>query len=875
MSNYKIIKVILFLILFVFQKGCANANTIDIDTFYELMNSVLNNGYVYNLTNDLDSNESIGNHFFNYNINFDGNHYSIDGQNTYGGFILSRDNTFSEIEIKNCQGQLYNNSNFAGAIFNSGGQTAIIESDFNENFVSSGSVNYGVAGAVYNLNGGAMIIQNSNFNNNHATGAGSYGGAVANGYNDNGTAEMTINNNNFSNNYAEAEVFSGGGALYNNGIINIDNSSFGQNHIDAIAGERNQPFLYGGAINNNEQMTIKNTSFNGNYLDGGDNSISFGGAIYNNGRLEISSSSFNGNRIDSNAYGDGGAIYNNTNATLTIKDSILENNEISSSLFLGEGGAIYNGGTLTLEGTTLKDNKDKTDELNDIYNNTTAVLNFSGTGTNSVLSGIKGAGTINKTDSGILNLGGENSNFNGTFSFNQGTLNLLADSSYFQATDTNFGNDINFNMANGQINDLNFGNLNLAGTTNIFADMNFNNNTMDRINANSISGSGDLFVRGLHFEGTPEGERIFIPFADDVLKDSVSYTPSTIGTPIYNYQVSYNSSNGDFELFRQGFNGAILASEVAAQLGGYLTQIDTYKNIFANLDMVMISPPEIQTAFSRLNKTAYADKNFTFSPFVMPEQRTGIWFKPYSTFETVGLKNGPRVSNVSYGSMVGVESGLKKMENGWYALYGGYVSYNGSHQAYQGNSIYNNGGLLGLDAVFYKGKFFTAWTANVGATSSESSTEFGRDNFAMLNTGIAQMSGYNFETFKRKLIIQPAILASYSFINTFDYTTKSNVKINTRPLNAIQIEPRIKLIGNFKNFVQPYIAVSVVWNIIDSAKFKANDVYLPDLAIKPFVQYGAGIQKRWGDRVTGFFETMIRNGGRNGVALQFGLRISI
>ena len=177
--------------------------------------------------------------------------------------------------------------------------------------------------------------------------------------------------------------------------------------------------------------------------------------------------------------------------------------------------------------------------------------------------------------------------------------------------------------------------------------------------------------------------------------------------------------------------------------------------------------------------------------------------------------------------------------------------------------------------MFYKGKFFTAWTANVGATSSESATEFGRDNFAMLNTGIAQMSGYNFETFKRKLIIQPAILASYSFINTFDYTTKSNVKINTRPLNAIQIEPRIKLIGNFKNFVQPYIAVSVVWNIIDSAKFKANDVYLPDLSIKPFVQYGTGIQKRWGDRVTGFFETMIRNGGRNGVALQFGLRISI
>ena len=67
----------------------------------------------------------------------------------------------------------------------------------------------------------------------------------------------------------------------------------------------------------------------------------------------------------------------------------------------------------------------------------------------------------------------------------------------------------------------------------------------------------------------------------------------------------------------------------------------------------------------------------------------------------------------------------------------------------------------------------------------------------------------------------------------------------------------------------------MVWNIIDHAKFQADDVYLPNLAIKPFVQYGAGVQKRWGDRVTGFAEAMIRNGGRNGIALQFGFRISI
>ena len=145
----------------------------------------------------------------------------------------------------------------------------------------------------------------------------------------------------------------------------------------------------------------------------------------------------------------------------------------------------------------------------------------------------------------------------------------------------------------------------------------------------------------------------------------------------------------------------------------------------------------------------------------------------------------------------------------------------------------------------------------------------------MLNTGIAQKSGYNFEVFERKMIIQPSIMTSYSFINTFNYTTASNVNINTEPLHALHIEPGIKIIGNFKNYLQPYLSVSMAWNIIDHARFQANDIYLTDLSVKPYVQYGVGVQKRWGERITGFLEGMIRNGGRNGIALLFGLRISL
>lgn len=47
---------------------------------------------------------------------------------------------------------------------------------------------------------------------------------------------------------------------------------------------------------------------------------------------------------------------------------------------------------------------------------------------------------------------------------------------------------------------------------------------------------------------------------------------------------------------------------------------------------------------------------------------------------------------------------------------------------------------------------------------------------------------------------------------------------------------------------------------------------MPQIGIDPYVQYGIGLQKRIGDRFTGFCQAMIRNGGRNGIALSFGFK---
>lgn len=856
-----------------FLYGCAvSAQNINVDNFDELITSTPASGDTITFTRNLDADSTIGNLFANLDINFEGNNYSILGNDQFGGFVLNQDTNFHQVGIRNCQGQSYGSSKFAGAIYNNGGQTDIQDSIFSENFTDAGGFNFSVGGAIYNLNDGSIDINNSQFINNYTYGGSSYGGAIANGYNSGTETIMHINNSVFNDNHSYGSVTPYGGAIYNNSQIFISNSSLEGNYAEGEDGI----FGYGGALYNLDYMNISNSTIKDNYAKGGENALTFGGAIFNDKTLIIDNSQISGNHTDTPFFAAGGAIFNSANATAEIKNSTIENNYISTSAQNGNGGAIYNAGVLTVENTTFKNNTDHTGELNDIYNDTTGTINFDGNGTTTILSGIAGRGNITKDGNGSLNLGGKNENFTGNFTLAKGNLNLLAGGSYFNAQNTRFDNGVNFNMQNNEIDSVNFGDLTLSGTSNVQADVNLNNNTMDRINANSVSGTGDIHVSSLLFHGEElRGNNVSIPFADSVLKNHVTYTPQEVETPIFNYNSSYDSGNGHFNLTRGGLNSSTFVPGVAAQLAGYLTQIDTYKNVFANLDMVMITPPDYAKSYHNNNRIANASSQFSFSPLTMPENRNGIWFKPYSTFERVGLKNGPSVSNVSYGSMFGGESGVERIKHGWSRIYGAYLSYNGSHQAFQGNSIYNNGGLVGADAVFYKGNFFTAWTANVGANSAEASTKFGRDNFAMLNTGIAEKTGYNFELLERKLIVQPSLLMSYSFINTFNYTTQSGVHMDSDPLHAIHIEPEIKLIGNFKNYLQPYISVSMVWNIMDQTHFKANDVYLPDLSVKPFVQYGVGIQKRWGERITGFLEGMIRNGGRNGIALMFGVRISL
>ena len=315
------------------------------------------------------------------------------------------------------------------------------------------------------------------------------------------------------------------------------------------------------------------------------------------------------------------------------------------------------------------------------------------------------------------------------------------------------------------------------------------------------------------------------------------------------------------------FNPAIVSSAVGAQLGGYLTQLNAYNQAFHNMDTYMLMTKSQRKAMKMASKMACSA-----CAVGNPHKGASMWSNPYTSFEKVNLDGGPKVSNFGYGMFFGGESDLQDLGNGWDGVFGAYVGYNGSHQSYDGVNIYQNGGTLGLVGMAYKDNFFTGLTVNAGANAAQATSVFGAEDFSMLMAGIASKTGYNFEFKDGKVILQPSMLMSYTMVNTFDYKNAAGVTVYSDALHALQIEPGLRVIGNLKDGWQPYAGISMVWNIMDKTQMTANDVSLPSLSVKPYVRYGVGVRKAWGEKLSGFFQTFITNGGRNGVGLQLGFR---
>ena len=743
----------------------------------------------------------------------------------------------------------------------------------------------------------------------------------------------------FLNNHVSAkdrDIYIGsafGGAIFNRGRIDsITNSHFQNNYAEAERGD-----AFGGAIYNNTRNglspniievsgigKIQNTSFIENYAKSQSGKAQ-GGAIWSNRDLNIvadnGESLFSGNYVQNGDKKDQQAIFvtNSTTTEYGYYNSekpyrcYYQNEPHKTTVTLNSinNGKIIFNDKITGETTKTPINKyyEKWNPhyVDDDYNDTDTPTEVS------VTPELK----ITGDSSSIVQLNNNIENLD--ISLSGTNLHLGARDNVLD------GNNIDLqsgtlSMVNNQVGVAALNNVTLSGNTNFVADVDLANEQMDRITANNYNTQQgiNLNVVGMNLLSDATKDVTEIYFAQPGLKNNVvngmpktgeynlpSSAQTTFYTPIYKYNAIYDNRNdGGYFMFTKGdkiltanggggttitptgnpsdaFNPSVLAPSVASQAGANATMNQTFNYAFQNADNFMTIPYLERVAIKTANRyalspTGDATDVGTFSPlFDANAETSSAWVKPYASFENIPLKNGPKVSNITYGTLVGFDTPIKSIRHGWDRTWTGYIGYNGASQRFSGVDATQNGGLVGGTLTLYKGNFFNATTVSSGAIVGDNRTMYGTDNYTMLMAGVGNKTGYNFEFKEGKIIIQPSMLLSYTFVNTFDYTNAAGVKIKNDPLHAIQIAPGVKFIANTKNGWQPYIGVNMIWNLLDKSKVSANDVRLPEMSIKPYVQYGVGVQKRFKDRYMAFGQAMIQNGGRNGISLTAGFRWAI
>lgn len=362
-------------------------------------------------------------------------------------------------------------------------------------------------------------------------------------------------------------------------------------------------------------------------------------------------------------------------------------------------------------------------------------------------------------------------------------------------------------------------------------------------------------------------EKIKIPFIngaaqDDTLFKNVSITAnSEILTPIFKYNLDYYQDNksGNFILRRgavekyASYNPAIMTAPIAALSGGYLSQLKSYDKVFSNI-----------------GKTLQTANNFSEQTIIFPDKT--LWIRPSSSFEKTELKNGPRVSNNLYDVYAGIDSKTLKIFNNWDFQYGVYGGYNQSRQKYSANTIHQKGGTVGIVSYLSKGDFHNISTINIGADRAEASTLYGKENFYLLRYGIADKIGFNWYPYKENFVIEPNFLTSYTFVKTTNYHNAAHVSINSHPLHALSIAPGVMIAYNLPNGWNPYTQAKMVWNFMNNTKFKAQHTNIPEMSVKPYTQYGFGLQKIWNEKISGYGQLDFFGGSRHGFELTAGIK---
>ncbi len=328
------------------------------------------------------------------------------------------------------------------------------------------------------------------------------------------------------------------------------------------------------------------------------------------------------------------------------------------------------------------------------------------------------------------------------------------------------------------------------------------------------------------------------------------------------------------EEFIKGSEGYDCSSDIMSSEETKSVELVRPLNIeFDKIEKINIPVQNISDESFDLNRIQLAAASTTatlgiFSPLLTKVEKGGIWFRPYSTFENIPLNNGPTVKSISYGALVGIDSDLKNLKKKWQRVNSGYLGYTGSRQSYNSVKQTQLSGFSGFYSTFYRNNFFSAVVLTAGGNVVKSNDS---QDIVAVHAGLITRTGYNLK-FPHHLVFQPNYIMSYTFDNTFDYRNNRGELVEESPLNIIHIVPSVRFFAELKDGWQPFFIVNMAFNILCSGDVTVNYAALPMTSVKPYVEYGGGVQKLSKGKFSTFIQVLAKSGGRNGVSILAGFR---
>ncbi len=822
---------------------------------------------------------------------------------------------------------------FGGAIFNQNSGKLTVNG---ANFGSSESGNTAKqGGAIYN-NGGTASVANSNFTGNTSTEAGGAianfgtmditkgfftgntsnieGGAISN------FISMDIKGGTFTGNTAAVV----GGAIYNYsaGKLILDTSADNITFTGNKAAGSNNDIYTDGAV------TIQGSESNTLSMDGGFSGTGTG-TVTKTGSTLVFRPGADSSKCTGTFTQTGGTTTNLGTSKFFGGASTIDNGTLN---WMSDAASKVNTSSLAMNMGTLNIGADRTfatldlNNANDIIQGAAQVnlakgsaLNISNAGSVTINEGDVWDGRISLTGSGNLTV--DNYKNEGPSCYTQtaghalitngseltlcndssitgGDLTVNKDSILHISGKTIISDQTHVIVDNGLINSIDgmltnhsFGLGNLTSSTNPLLDStqgmaNFNvdvngtNFQSDTFTFNQIN--GNINVSEFNFLTQPSAYEFDIPvfYANNIrngekpsgirlLADApaptFTATQSQIVAPvgIYNIQ-SYN--NGVYGFRMDGYNPQVFRGQVSTA-AMYASQLAMNNTLFDHVYIDSYEP------VAKGRKNQYAVGTGMFAPYQFDQLNGGLWAKTYVNFEKLQMTQGLDIGNNLYGQIVGADFCPMELGNGWKFIPTVFLAYNGGHQTFNGTSMYQNGGQGGFLGTFAKHDFIGSIMAYAGGYANEMSVADTTDRTGNWFAGTAAKAAYNFHP-HRHWTLQPSAMISYNVFGKQNWHSNFGaLSMNSGMLNGINVAPGLNLIyGNCDDW-NVYLTTMYMFNINDQISGRAGSFDLPKVSMRHgYFEYGVGGTKTFKERLIAWGQVTLRNGGRTGVALQFGLQ---